>query len=98
MAKFDVYPAEHGSYWLDCQADLLRGLNTRFVVPLRPAEEHAGGDARLNPVFAIAGEPFVMLTHFAAAVPVSAMTLPIASLAAHEYEIGVALDRLIGGY
>lgn len=98
MAKFDVYPAEGGAYWLDCQTDLLLGLNTRFVVPLRSAADHAGGDTRLNPVFTITGEPFVMLTHFAAAVPVSAISSPVASLVAHEYEIGAALDRLIGGY
>lgn len=34
MAKFDLYPAPDGGYWIDCQSDLLSGLNSRFVVPL----------------------------------------------------------------
>ena len=98
MAKFDVYPAPDGSYWLDCQADLLWRLNSRFVVLLRSVDDHGGGDPRLNPTFTVEDEDVVMLTHFAAAVPASAISLPVTSLMAHEYEIGLALDRLIGGY
>ena len=34
MAKFDVYRSIDGSMLLDCQSDLLRHLNKRFVAPL----------------------------------------------------------------
>ena len=98
MAKFDVYRAPNGDYWLDCQADALRGLNTRFVVPLRAVDDHAGGDERLNPVFEIEGHRVVMLTHFAAAIAARLLRSPVASLDTQDYEIGRALDMLINGF
>lgn len=98
MAKFDVYPDPDGNYWLDCQANLFSDLNSRFVVPLRPAHEILGGDHRLNPRFMIQGEQYVMMTHFAAAIPAQDIRGSIASLAEHEYAIGGALDLLIGGF
>jgi hypothetical protein len=98
MAKFDVYPAPNGDFWLDCQANTLRGLNTRFVVPLRVESDHVGGDERLNPVFEIDGKRLVMLTHFAAAVSAHLLRSPSLSLAEHDYEIGRALDMLISGF
>jgi toxin CcdB len=40
MAKFDVYRHRNGSgYLLDLQADILSGLNTRFVAPLLPLSD-----------------------------------------------------------
>ncbi|WBH15254.1 CcdB family protein [Sphingomonas radiodurans] len=98
MAKFDVYPDGEGEYWLDCQSDLLSALNSRLVVPLRNAERYNSSDHRLNPRFSICGEEWVMLTHFAAAVPAKVLRQPVASLIAQEYEIGRALDVLIGAY
>ena len=39
MARFDVYRGTGGAdLLLDCQSDLLRDLNTRFVVPLQRPE------------------------------------------------------------
>ena len=98
MAKFDVYAGPDGGYLLDCQADVLRNLNTRFVVPLGPQAEHAGADALLNPVFVADGQRLVMLTHLAAAIPANLLRTAMTSLEAHEYEIGRALDMLIGGF
>lgn len=52
MAKFDVYARPNGAgYLLDCQADLLSDLSTRFVIPLLPLDEAPTPAARLNPVF-----------------------------------------------
>lgn len=42
MAKFDVYRLGDGVCVVDWQADLLSDLETRFVVPLVPAEESWG--------------------------------------------------------
>ncbi|MDE0880405.1 MAG: hypothetical protein OSB00_17370 [Sphingomonas bacterium] len=39
-----------------------------------------------------------MLTHLAAAVPVTALGPVVASLVDQEYVIGAALDMLISGY
>lgn len=99
MARFDVYPQGSGSsYLLDCQADALRALNTRLVVPLLPPGEGPLPIARLNPAFHVAGEEVVMYTQFAAAVPVRELSPPVASLAAEDRKILNALDVLLTGY
>jgi len=99
MAKFDVYLLRDGSgYLLDCQADLLSELNTRFVVPLLPVAEAPAAAARLNPLFEIQGKSCVMMTQFAATVPVSELKVKVTSLGEHSFTIGNALDMLISGY
>ncbi|WP_267347928.1 CcdB family protein [Sphingomonas sp. GM_Shp_2] len=97
MAKFDLYPAPDGGYWIDCQSDLLSGLNSRFVVPLLPYEGVRGEDRRLNPIFTVHGHEHVMQTHFAAAVPAHLLRKPAGTLIEQEYVIGRALDMLING-
>lgn len=99
MARFDVYPNREGvGYLLDCQADLLSNLNTRFVVPLLPLEEAPQAARRLNPIFEIKGNSYVMVTQFAATVPSNVLREPITSLAAEEISIGNAIDMLLTGY
>ena len=99
MAKFDVYSRPQGrGYVIDCQADLLKDLNTRFVVPLLPADQAPKPAARLKPMFEIEGQPHVMVTQFAAAVPVSELRTRTMSLAEHDIAIGNALDMLVSGF
>ena len=99
MAKFDVYRARDGAvYLLDCQADLLSDLNTRFVVPLMLETDAPKPAARLNPVFEIEGKPCVMVTQFAATVPVSELKVRLVSLREDSLAIGNALDMLICGF
>jgi toxin CcdB len=99
MARFDVYPdAGTSTYLLDCRADALSGLTTRFVVPLLPPDEGPPLVARLNPVFRIKGEDVAMYTQFAAAVPRRQLSDPIASLTAEDRRIMNALDVLLTGY
>jgi toxin CcdB len=98
MAKFDVFRRRTGTgYLLDCQADLLKQLNTRFVVPLLPAEAAPKPAARLNPTFEIEGEPYVMMTQFAAAVLVGELGEKVGSLIDRDVEVINALDVLISG-
>jgi toxin CcdB len=99
MARFDVYenPGQAG-YLLDVQADLLSGLNTRVVVPLMPLDQAPRPAARLNPVFTVARQRYVMVTQFLAAVPRSELSRPAASLAAQGHEIVDALDMLFVGF
>ena len=99
MAKFDVFRRREGDgYLLDCQADLLRGLNTRFVVPLLPARDAPTPAARLNPVFELEGKSYVMMTQFAAAVSVTELGEKIVSLSDRDIDIINALDMLISGF
>lgn len=99
MAKFDVYRLRDGNrYLLDCQADLLSDLNTRFVVPLLPVEEAPKAAERLNPIFDIRGGRYVMATQFAATIPVSELRTFVVSLRDQDMAIGNALDMLILGF
>ncbi len=98
MARFDVYRRTDRRYLLDCQADLLTYLSTRFVVPLSPASRVPKPAARLNPVFEIDGHTLVMMTQLAAAVPVRDLGKRIASVAHRDTEIGNALDMLLVGF
>jgi len=99
MAKFDVYRLPRGgAYALDCQADILGDLNTRFVVPLLPIDEAPRPATRLNPVFEIEGERFVMVTQSAATIPAAELKAPILTLKDHAFAVGNALEMLITGF
>ncbi len=105
MARFDVYrnSGPHQSsvpYLLDVQSDLLRGLETRAVVPLRrrdsfPVERLPN---RLTPVFEIEGVTCLMETPKLAAVPLRILKNPLASLVDRQTVITDALDFLFQGY
>ena len=99
MAKFTYYknPSAKG-YLLDVQADLLSSLNTRLVVPLMTREIAPLPAARLNPVFVIESEPYVMVTQFMAAVPIPLLKEPSGTLEAKADDISNALDMLLYGF
>lgn len=96
MAQFDVCRLGAGLV-IDCQADLLDRLDSRFVVPLVERAAAPPPATRLNPIFEIAGGDYVMATQFASAVQRKELGEAIASLADHGFEIIGALDVLIGG-
>ena len=99
MARFDVYRGTGGAdLLLDCQSDLLRDLNTRFVVPLQLPENAPLPARRLNPVFEIEGRPYVMVTQFAAAIALRECGPVVTSLANEYTTIMNAVDMLISGY
>jgi toxin CcdB len=63
MARFDVYRGVAGAdLLLDCQSDPLRDLNTRFVVPLMRRDLAPQPARRLNPVFCIDDQDYVLVT------------------------------------
>lgn len=98
MARFDVYASpDSAGYLLDVQADLLESLNTRLVVPLMPVSAAPVPAKRLNPVFDIQSEQYVMVTQFLSAVPTSILKAPATSLAQHDTEITGALDMALTG-
>lgn len=99
MAKFDVYARRGTSgFLLDCQADVLGDLNTRFVVPLLPEEQAPKPAARLNPLFDVGGRRVVMVTQFAAAVSIRELGESAGSLLSEQDAISNALDMLISGF
>lgn len=99
MARFDVYRGTvSADLLLDCQSNLLRDLNTRFVVPLQRPENAPQPARRLNPVFEIEGQAYVMVTQFAAAVTRRECGPVLTSLASEHSTIMNAVDMLISGY
>jgi toxin CcdB len=101
MARFDVYPSPaKGSvgYVLDVQANLLRDLDTRVVVPLLPAERAPKPARGLNPAFEINGQTHLMLTQFVAAVPAKELKRSMLSLDTRSDDITRALDLLLVGF
>ncbi len=105
MARFDVYRntgqhAEQTPYLLDAQTDLLHGLATRIVVPLRRRDrfQTAKLPGNLTPTFNIEGVECLMETPKLAAVPLRLLKTPVTSLAANRLEIIAALDFLFQGF
>ena len=99
MARFDVYRGTgRADMLLDCQSDLLRDLNTRFVVPLQLPQNAPQPARRLNPVFEIEGRSYVMVTQLAAAIALRECGSFVTSLATEDTAIMNALDMLISGY
>ena len=103
MARFDVYrnprkeSAREVPFLLDVQSDLLDGLESRVVVPLRAANAVKRPVTRLNPAFQVVGVEVVMDTPQLAGVPVTMLKKPVASLGAHAFDIQNALDFLFAG-
>lgn len=97
MAKFDVYRTADGTTLVDCQSELLAHLSTRFMAPLAFPDDAVAIDRRLTPLLEVAGHEMLMLTHFAAAVPVSALGRRISTVRDQDYVVANALDMLISG-
>ena len=105
MARFDVYRnggphADAVPYLLDVQSDLLHGLDTRVVIPLRRRDRLPAVRLPRNlvPVLEVEGIECIVETPKLAAVPTRALKTPVASLAASQTEITQALDFLIHGF
>ncbi|MBV9528935.1 CcdB family protein [Sphingomonas sp.] len=96
MAQFDVHRLGDGLV-VDCQADLLSHIASRLVAPLIPKARAPAPARRLNPVFDVDGETYVLITESAGAVPRRELGPVIASLASRSFDITGALDTLISG-
>lgn len=105
MARFDVYRhtgahAVDTPYLLDVQSDLLSGLETRIVIPLRRRDRFPDVHlpANLTPTFKVEGVECILETPKLAAVPLRILKQPIESLVANQFEIVAALDFLFQGF
>ncbi len=98
MARFDYYEGARGKgFLLDCQSDFLNEFGTRVVVPLLPTPGLVAA-SRLNPVFDIAGEPFIMSTQLIFAIPMDKLRTFKGSLRHEHYAIVTALDTLLADF
>ena len=98
MAQFDCYRRKGGEgFWVDCQAEVLASLDTRFVVPLLPLNLAPIPAAHLNPLFEIEGAAHSFLAQFVGTIPVAELGGWAGSLESERYRIGNALDFLLTG-
>jgi toxin CcdB len=105
MARFDVYenPGKHAvttPYLLDVQSDLLDGLDSRMVVPLRKLEQFPDIKlpTRLTPVLTVNGQDFLLETPKMGAVPKRVLKSPVTSVDDLRVQIMEAIDFLFQGY
>lgn len=105
MARFDVYgnPGNHANttpYLLDVQSDLLDGLDSRMVIPLRSLKHFPKVrlSTRLTPILTVGGEEFLLETPKMGAVPQRVLKNVVTSLAGNQEQIVTALDFLFQGY
>ena len=105
MARFDVYPnpgnhAKTTPYLLDVQCNLLDGLDSRIVIPLRSLKHFPKVKVatQLTPTFKIGGKDYLLETPKMGAVPQRVLKSPVASLAESQAVIMAALDFLFHGY
>jgi len=98
MARFSVHPlvAKQGLV-LCVQSDLLDNLSSRMVIPLVPEAKAHKPFQKLNPVFDLDGERFVLYTEQLTAVDRNKLKPAIASLEDHHQEIVQAIDFLLEG-
>lgn len=105
MARFDVYAnpgKQAGStpYLVDVQSDLLDGLDSRVVIPLRSLAQfpNVKVPARLTPIINIDGTDYLLETPKMGAVPKRVLKKALVSLADESERITGALDFLFQGY
>ena len=105
MARFDVYPnpGSHANitpYLLDVQSELLDGLDSRMVIPMRCLAHFAKVKlpTRLTPVLQVNGQDYLLETPKMGAVPQRILKNPVLSLAHVQDQITGALDFLFHGY
>jgi len=100
MARLDLYriPGVEG-YLLEVQAAIMDSFATTVVVPLVPLEHGPPPITRLNPVFAIEGRRYLMLTQSLSAVTRKELAAKTGALpgACHD-DVTDALDMLLCGY
>jgi toxin CcdB len=104
-ARFSVYenaddPTKNTPFLLDVQTDLLGGLNTRVVIPLRNGDpyKHSKSTQDLMPFFIIKGKKLVLDTPRMAAVPTKHLKSEVGNLKDQQHLVIMAIDRLFHGF
>lgn len=85
-------------YIIDVQSNFLDGLSTRVVIPLvAKAVAPAMPIKTLNPIFAIDGGEYVLMTQNMASIPNAQLRDPVGTLVAQRDHIIRAIDALLSG-
>ncbi len=105
MSRFDIYanPGKNKAsipYLLDVQSNVISGLATRLVIPLRPlaAFSTLSLPADLCPTIPVNGIVFFLDTPQMGAIPVAELKIKAGSAQAYQCEIQTAPDRVLGAY
>ena len=105
MARFDLYrtPGKNRQgvpYLVEVQSNVISGLATRLVIPLRPLTGMpvASMPRDLFPTIAVNGEQFYLDTPQMGAIPLAELRERAGSAHAYQFEIQTALDRVFGAY
>lgn len=101
LMRFDVHRVKGSDAMLalNVQSEFHDHLDTRVMVPLVPlAATRARPVERLQPVFTVAGRPYILITPAIASIPVSDLGDRVASLADQHSVIVDALDFLFQGF
>lgn len=96
--NLDSHSCKAYPYFVDVQSELLRGLNTRLVIPLTPlCLLQNKVPSHLCPTIHIEQGDFVVLTQQMASIPTKILAEPVSDLSAFRDEIIAAIDFLITG-
>lgn len=104
MARYDVYAHPDATlrkitpFLLDVQNDYINTLESRVVIPMRPAALYPHPMRDLNPVFEVGGKAVVLDTAALAAFPARELKKRVAGLQDQSELIVAAIDCLFGAY
>jgi toxin CcdB len=105
MARFDIYsnPGRNQKsipFLVDVQSNVISGLASRIVIPLRPLSSFAPMSLpeELFPMIDVNGTRYVLDTPQLGAIPSRELTSKIASAKDQQADIQAALDRVFGAY
>ena len=82
---------------LDVQADILRGLDSRLVIPVLPLHGAPPLAGRLNPIVMVEDTQHSLVTQHMAAVPAKLLGDVVLSMADRDNDVTRAIDLLISG-
>ena len=97
MARFDVFELAGGMLVVDCQSDLLRDLQSRFVIPLFGTDEIEDAAPRLNPEVSVDGRIYRLFPQGAATLSIQELNVWRADLSNSGLRIIDAIDVLVSG-
>ena len=105
MARFDIYrnPGRNRAgipYLIDVQSNVISGLATRIVIPLRTlaAFSALALPDDLFPIITVDGLDHFLDTPQLGAIPLSELKVAVGSAQQHQFAIQTALDRVFGAY
>lgn len=105
MARFDIFRNPGKSkdkipYLIDIQSNVISGLATRVVVPLRALTIFSSQTLPddLFPIIAVEGNDYFLDTPQLGAIPLRELKNKVGSAQSRQFDIQAALDRMFGAY